>query len=377
MRVIADENMPGVREHFSPYAEVVCLPGRTISRADLAGADALLVRSVTPVTRALLQGTPVRFVGSATIGTDHIDSVALAEMGVAVAAAPGCNAQAVAEYVAAALLVLSVEQGWQPEARHVGIVGLGNVGQAVSRLLMRLGFTVLGCDPLRPATDPASPPRRALDALLDEVDILCLHTPLTREGPHATWHLLGPERLSRLRPGAVLLNAGRGAVIDNQALCELLERRRNLTAVLDVWEGEPAVLPELLARVRFGTPHVAGYSQEGKWRGTAMVHAAFCAHFGLPCVPVPMPAGQAPVLDLPAPDLPASAQVASLFAALCPLARDDAALRASIRSAAPREAFDALRRDYPPRFECASAYIKEGAASPHLALLQGLGFRMA
>ena len=374
MRVIADENMPGVRELFAPLAEVRCLPGRDIRREHLQDADALLVRSVTTVTPGLLAGTPVRFVGSATIGTDHIDLDGLAAMGVAVAAAPGCNAQAVAEYVAAALLALAVEQDWQPGERCLGVVGLGNVGQAVAALAGALGFRVLGCDPLR---DPALGPavlRRPLDALLEEADILCLHTPLTEDGPHATRHLLGATRLARLRPGAILLNAGRGAVVDNRALCALLDARPDVTAVLDVWEDEPRVRPDLLARVRFGTPHVAGYSVEGKWRGSAMVHAAFCRHFGLSPVPVPTPHWPVPALQLPA--LPVSGRelLAALFAQVCPLVRDDAALRASLATPDPARAFDVLRRDYPARYECASCHIDEGGAPGHRALLQGAGF---
>lgn len=376
MRVIADENMPGVRELFAPLAEVECLPGRDIRREHLQGADALLVRSVTAVTPGLLAGSPVRFVGSATIGTDHIDLVGLAAMGVAVAAAPGCNARAVAEYVAAALLALAEEQDWQPGERCLGVVGLGNVGQAVADLAGRLGFRVRGCDPLRdPALGPAVA-RRPLDALLEEADILCLHTPLTHDGPHATRHLLDAGRLARLRQGAILLNAGRGAVVDNRALCDLLAARPDVTAVLDVWEDEPRVLPALLARVRFGTPHVAGYSVEGKWRGTAMVHAAFCRHFGLPTGPLPVPDWPAPALQLPASPVSARSLLAALFAQLCPLARDDAALRASLAAPDPARAFDILRRDYPPRYECGSCHIEEGIAPGHRALLQGAGFRV-
>ncbi|MDP2227361.1 MAG: 4-phosphoerythronate dehydrogenase [Moraxellaceae bacterium] len=377
MQIIADENMPLVRELFAPLAKVRCLPGRSLTRADLEGADALLVRSVTQVTPELLAGTPVRFVGTATIGTDHLDLPGLAAMGVTVASAPGCNALAVSEYVATALLQLAHEQGWRPAERCVGVVGLGNVGGAVASLLRRLGFRVLGCDPFLPQQTPEHGTLLDIDAVIDVADIVCLHTPLTREGDHPTWHLLDQQRLARLRPDCILLNAGRGAVIDNHALLNLLEHRQDLHAVLDVWEGEPLILRELVGRVCLGTPHVAGYSQEGKWRGTAMVHEAFCQFFEqhppVRMQDLALPAG--PLLHVP-PGLSGTGLLAHLLGLVCPLQRDDAALRRAVAGPSPGAAFDALRRDYPARHECAShplqlpGVIKDDDA----ALLVGAGF---
>lgn len=376
MRIVADENMPLVTDLFSAHGEVVRLPGRRISAADVRDADVLLVRSVTRVTSGLLAGSKVRFVGSATIGTDHIERDALAAMGVTVASAPGCNARAVAEYVLTCLMILAQEEGWSPSDRRVGVVGMGNVGRQVAGLLQAAGFHVSGCDPFL-ASVPAVP-LADIDTLLSSCDIICLHTPLTRDGLHPTWHLLDADRLSRMRTGQVLLNAGRGGVIDNQALVQRLQQPGAPLVILDVWEGEPLVMPELLAGVRLGTPHVAGYSQEGKWRGTAMVHEAFCRFLGV-APPVSMtdlvlPAG--PVLPCPvAGSLPAA--VAGLARLLCNVERDDAALRASLGEPDRAQAFDRLRRDYPPRFEFASCTITGPVPPAWSGGLKALGFALA
>ena len=378
MRIVADENMPLVNELFSAFGEVVRLPGRQISAADLRGADVLLVRSVTRVTAELLAQSRVRFVGTATIGMDHIDRDALAALGVQVAAAPGCNARAVAEYVLTCMLVLSREQGWSPEQRHVGVVGLGNVGRQVAGLLRAAGFRVSGCDPFRSDAGVPEVALTDIDALLAACDIICLHTPLTRDGTNPTWHLLGSERLSRMTAKQVLLNAGRGEVIDNQALLQRLRQPEPPVTLLDVWEGEPRVLPALLDRVRLGTPHVAGYSREGKWRGTAMVHEAFCRYLGVAPVvsldSLALPAG--PVLPCPSagslPDL-----IAMLARELCNVERDDAALRASIAEADPALAFDRLRRDYPARCEFTSCTLTGPVPPAWAPRLRALGFSLA
>lgn len=373
MRVVADENMPLVAECLAGH-EVRRLPGRRLRREDLLDADALLVRSVTRVDAALVAGTPVRFVGSATIGTDHLDLPGLAAAGIAVAAAPGCNARAVGEYVATALASLAAEQGWSPRERTLGIVGLGNTGGAVATLASALGFRVIGCDPF--VASPALP-QRPLAELLAEADILSLHVPLTRGGDHPTFHLLDAEALARLPAHAILVNACRGEVVDGAALAAALAARPGLTAVLDVWEGEPRVPAGLLARVRYGSPHVAGYSQEGKWRGTAMACAALCRHFGV-AAPAPLETLLAGVPD-PAPLRPEgegeAARLASLLRQACPLDRDDAALRASVAGADPGAAFDALRRHYPPRREFTAHRVALASADSLWPRLAALGFR--
>lgn len=378
MRIVADENMPLVDALFAAVGEVVRLPGRQITAADVREADALLVRSVTRVTADLLAGSRVRFVGTATIGTDHIDLAALQAQGIVVASAPGCNARAVAEYVLTCLVLLANEQVWQPQARLVGIVGLGNVGKQVALLLQAAGFRVKGCDPFLEASPVPGVELASMDELIDSCDILSLHTPLTKTGPYPTFHAMTAARLERLHGRQILLNAGRGEVIDNAALLARLERPDAPVVVLDVWEGEPVVMPALLARVRLGTPHVAGYSQEGKWRGTSMVHEAFCRFAGItPAVSLAaleLPRG--PVLDCPPADS-LTGLLAGLTSRLCDVVRDDADLRASLAESSPALAFDRLRRDYPPRFEFASCTITGLQQPGWRAALRALGFRLA
>ena len=378
MLIVVDENMPLVDALFSPLGEVVRKPGRQLATSDVRNADVLLVRSVTRVSRELLAGSQVRFVGTATIGTDHIDLAAIQELGITLASAPGCNARAVAEYVLTCLYLLAEEQGWAPQSRTVGVVGLGNVGRQVAGLLMTAGFHVSGCDPLLAESPVPGVELRSLDELIGSCDVLALHTPLTRTGPHSTFHLLNGERLQRLRADQILLNAGRGEVIDNIALLSRLIAGDAPTVILDVWEGEPRVLPALLERVRLGSPHVAGYSQEGKWRGTAMVQEAYCRFAGIrPAITLSsldLPKG--PVLECPQANT-LSSLLARLTGQLCDVARDDAALRASMAEADPVLAFDRLRRDYPPRFEFSSCAIKGPLRPEWRGALLALGFSLS
>lgn len=375
MKLLADENMPLLSEFFADIAEIRALPGRQMRSEDVKEANTLLVRSVTRVDKALLAGSSVSFVGTATIGRDHIDLAAMESMGIQVASAPGCNARAVGEYVATVLVSLAAEQGWLPKDRVLGVVGLGNTGNQVVALARVLGFRVLGCDPEVSLPDIENLP---LEQLLARADIVSFHVPLLKQGDHPTWHLLGGEGLASLRPGGILINCSRGAVVDNQALLSRLQSGDDLTAVLDVWEGEPRLMPELLACVRWGTPHIAGYSQEGKWRGTEAVYRAFCRHFGLP----ERHSLQALGLNEPLagyavpPDLELMPTLAWVLQAACPLPRDDANLRASLHSADPAAAFDALRRHYPPRREFTAHRLQlaeNHAARPILAAL-GFGF---
>jgi erythronate-4-phosphate dehydrogenase len=375
MRLLADENMPLVPEFFAGLGDLRRLPGRSITAADVAAADVLLLRSVTRVDAALLGDSALRFVGTATIGTDHLDLATLAARGVQVASAPGCNARAVGEYVTTVLALLAAEQGWQPSKRTLGVVGLGNTGSQVAALARLLGFRVLGCDP---RVSLPGVEARSLPALLEEADILSFHVPLTRQGPHPTFHLMDAGRLARLRPGTLLINSSRGEVIDNAALlAELAKNGRGLTAVLDVWEGEPRLMPALLERVRFGSPHVAGYSQEGKWRGTEMIYRALCATLGRPAtlsLQDLQPAGLPEVLVVDA-GLPMSQLLAAVLSRACDLARDDAALRASLREPDPALAFDALRKHYPVRREFTAHRVDLPAGHAAWPTLLALGFR--
>ncbi|MGK2914953.1 MAG: 4-phosphoerythronate dehydrogenase [Porticoccaceae bacterium] len=275
MKIVADSAMSQVVELFSPFGEVVTSPGRAIGPADVATADILLVRSVTVVDEPLLRDSAIRFVGSATSGTDHVDLEYLRTKGIAFASAPGCNAQAVVEYVLSVLC--GCRPGWRSES--IGIIGCGNVGRRLYQALRGLGVTCRVYDPFLPAGAIAD--LASLDEVLN-ADILCLHTPLTRTGQHPTFHLIDGLVLARLRPGALLINAGRGAVVDGEALLRHLQSDADLQVALDVWETEPDINIELLRRVILGTPHIAGYSREGRLRGSLMVRAALCQWLGTP-----------------------------------------------------------------------------------------------
>lgn len=353
MHILADENIPLVEAFFADFGEIRRMPGRAINTAALQDTEILLVRSVTRVDRDLLQGTSVGFVGTCTIGTDHLDLDYFQEVGIDWASAPGCNARGVVDYVLGCVLALAEEEGVDPAGRCYGVIGAGEVGGRLVRLLQGLGWDVRVCDPLRQAREAGD--FVSLDTLLAECDVISVHTPLNLQGEHATFHLLDGARLARLRPGAWLINASRGAVLDNGALRELLDRRGDIRAVLDVWEGEPLVDRELAARCRIATPHIAGYSLDGKLRGTAQIYQAFCAARGVsPEVSLQslMPPAGLRGLTFDAAAMPATA-LATLCRAVYDPRRDDADFRRSLGGdeADRRAGFDALRRHYPPRRE--------------------------
>ncbi len=268
LKIVADQNMLMVDELFGHLGSIEYIPGRQITTADIADADVLLVRSVTRVDEPLLKGSSVAFVGSATIGTDHVDQDYLQQRGIRFAHAPGCNANAVVQYD---LSVLSnLQSDWLNCT--LGIVGCGNVGGRVYRMLKNLGVKCRVYDPFLTLAD--NPDLVDFDTLLT-ADIICLHTPLTTDGEFPTKHLFNADVLARLAENTLLINAGRGAVIDNAALLSLLETGSKLRVALDVWEPEPNVNCQLLERVQLATPHIAGYSREGKVRGTEMLAEAF------------------------------------------------------------------------------------------------------
>ncbi|WP_143512742.1 4-phosphoerythronate dehydrogenase [Vreelandella utahensis] len=344
LRILADENIPALEACFGGSGEVRTLPGRSIRKADLLDVDVLLVRSVTRVDADLLAGTPVRWVGTATIGTDHLDTHFLEQHGIAWASAPGCNAEAVADYVLAVMALAAIERGQALTDGSVGIVGFGNVGSRVHRRLQALGIETHVTDP--PLAEQGVSGLTGLDEVL-ACDRIALHAPLIRDGRWPTEHLLDAVRVQALRPDQVLISAGRGAVVDNAALRERLEAGGPWTA-LDVWEGEPLVDPQLARNVRVATPHIAGYSVEGKLRGTVMLAQALNRWQGVDSHPalealVPGPA------KLEA--LPATLEEA-LLAAYDPR-RDSRQLRETVAgSRAERaSAFDRLRKEYPVRRE--------------------------
>ncbi|HGM5582034.1 TPA: 4-phosphoerythronate dehydrogenase PdxB [Pseudomonas putida] len=376
MLIVADENIPLLDAFFAEFGEIRRYPGRAIDAACVRDADLLLVRSVTRVDRQLLEGSQVRFVGTCTIGTDHLDLDYFAQAGIHWSSAPGCNARGVVDYVLGSLLTLAELDGVALPERVYGVVGAGEVGGRLVRVLRGLGWQVLVCDPLRAAREEGE--FVSLDTLLERCDTISLHTPLQRGGEHPTWHLLGERQLARLRPGGWLINASRGPVVDNAALRELLLAREDVHAVLDVWEGEPQVDLALADLCTLATPHIAGYSLDGKQRGTAQIYQAFCRSQGLP--------EQVQLAELlPPPGLArlefdTSADPAWALATLCRAVydprRDDADFRRSLSedAAEQRAAFDLLRKQYPVRREIEGLAVRVQGEAPQLVqLVSALG----
>lgn len=377
MRIVVDENIPFSEAFFAGYADITRLPGRTLQNQHLQQADALLVRSITAVNEALLAGTPVAFVGSATIGTDHCDLNYLQQAGIGFSNAPGCNAQGVAEYVVAALLAIQQQRGCDKlQDKTVGIIGAGNVGTAVAACLDVLGIQYCLNDPFKAQQDATGDYVTLSKAL--SCDIVTFHVPLTREGDYPTYHLLNAESMQQLKSDVIVINSSRGAVIDNKALCDFLKAHAAADAVLDVWEGEPAIDFEVLDYVSLATPHIAGYSFDGKVRGTHMIYQAFCRHFGL--------AETVTMSGLPAPDvkyvrLNEDCSDLSLLQAAVrqsyDIYQDDNLLRQIKRQADPKRYFDQLRKQYRVRREFSAIRLDmNGLSSIQHKQLQGLGFRI-
>ncbi|MFU0868822.1 4-phosphoerythronate dehydrogenase PdxB [Kluyvera ascorbata] len=370
MKILVDENMPYARELFSRLGEVRAVPGRPIPTDALTDADALMVRSVTKVNEALLGDKAIKFVGTATAGTDHVEQSWLTQAGIGFSAAPGCNAIAVVEYVFSALLMLAERDGFALADRTVGIVGVGNVGGRLQKRLEALGIKTLLCDPPR-ADNGDEGDFRSLDELVAEADVITFHTPLYKEGQYKSLHLVDEALIRRLKPGTILINACRGPVVDNAALLKCLEEGQNLSVVLDVWEPEPDLNLALLDKVDLGTSHIAGYTLEGKARGTTQVFEAYSQFIGQPqevALSTLLPAPEFGRISLHGPlDQPTLKRLAHL---VYDVRRDDAPLRKV--AGIPGE-FDKLRKNYLERREWSSLTVECDDADA-AELLQKLGF---
>ena len=275
MKIVVDENIPFAQQILSQHGEVVAVDGRTMQPQQLVDADALLVRSVTKVNQQLLaQANKLKFVGTATIGTEHVEQNYLAERGIAFASAPGCNAIAVGEYVATALLAAAEYRQQSLVGKTIAIVGAGNTGSQVAKRAAALGMQVMLYDP--PLAEQGTLDNSVSFEQVLGADVISLHVPSTKTGKHPTYHLFNQQVLSKLTPEQILVNACRGEVIDNQALLEFAAQGKSPLLVLDVWEGEPTILEPLVKYAFIATPHIAGYSLGGKMRGTSMVYQAMC-----------------------------------------------------------------------------------------------------
>jgi erythronate-4-phosphate dehydrogenase len=367
--VVADPNIALADKTFAEFGTVTMLPGRQITREALANTSLLFVRSVTRVDAHLLAGTPVRFVGTATAGADHVDVNYLKEKGIGFADAPGSNAQSVAEYIVAALLHCCRKLGKRPDLLTIGIVGVGNVGARVEKMARALGMQCLLNDPPRQRATGANG-FSALKDLLAGSDIVTLHVPLTADGEDATFHLVDTGFLQTMKQGAMLFNASRGDVIDEQALRDNRDRLGAL--VCDVWHNEPTPSPATIAITDIATPHIAGYSYDGKLRATQMVYEAACAFLSRTPASAIDPAltNQTNTLDLTG----SSDPVYDAVMAACPIMADDGRFRKidHIDSGRRGAYFDELRKNYPKRREF-NCYRVTGAGQD-AGVLRALGF---
>jgi erythronate-4-phosphate dehydrogenase len=368
VRLLVDENLRGAETLYEPLGELVFRPGRAIGPADVAAADALMLRSQTRVDAALLGDARPCFVGTGTAGTEHVDAALLDRIGIPFASAPGCNAGSVADWVLAALARAVLDGALPASGTRAAVIGAGAVGGRVVRRLRALGFDVVVCDPpLERAGGEAGAPFVDLDEAL-AAPVVTLHVPRVDAGPDATRGLVDAVRIEALAPGTVLLNAARGGVVDDAALARRLARADDLWVALDVFAAEPVVDPGLADACRIATPHVAGHSIDGKTRGTAMIGEALCAVLDVP-VPVPLAAA------LPAPAAPVAVTGTGLdvwawLAGHLDLVAETAALRGALASD-PRGAFDRLRRAHPSRRDFTETAVAAGGEAARTCAAMG------
>lgn len=367
MKILVDRNIRGAESTFGHHAELQFMDGRAIGKEHLAGVEALIIRTATRVDANLLDGTGIGFVGTTSIGTDHLDIPYLERKGVRWANAPGCNADSAAQYTLAMAWLACKRLGRRLEGKRVGIIGHGNVGSRVARLMRAMDAFTCANDP--PLADQGMTGLVSLEEALD-CDIVCLHVPLTRDGPYPTYRMMDERLLTRMRPGSLLINSARGDVVDGPALLEFLRQDR-LHAALDVWPAEPFLDPEILDRSIVATPHVAGYSDDGKRNGTSIVYRAFCQWAGLTPAVMSEEGLQKPALSVEA----GEAGIDGALAAACFVEHHDRALRA-LEPGTPEHlatGFDRLRKEYPQRRDFHGWNIRcEDAATA--ARLDALGF---
>ena len=374
MKIVCDNKIPFLRGALEPYAEVVYLPGAQTTAEVVKDADALITRTRTICNEALLAGSSVKAIATATIGFDHIDTAWCEANGIAWSNAPGCNSWSVKQYISSVLAVLAQRRGLSLDTLTLGVVGVGNVGSKVADVGRAFSMRVLLNDPPRErAEGPGA--FTDLDTLLEESDIVTVHVPLTRSGADATWHLFDVGRLARMRPTQILINSSRGPVVDNAALRDTLRNGGLKAAVLDVWEGEPDLDPELVGLLDIATPHIAGYSADGKANGTTMSVRYLAGQLGLPLADWTasgVPAPEQPLcFTLDASGKSAQEVLAEAVLYTYDVRRDSDALRADLG------AFERLRGDYMIRREPSAFTLSLRGGTPGLASrLETIGFKV-
>lgn len=307
MKIVVDDKIPFIREAISQIStDVIYKPGIAISPDDIHDADALIIRTRTRCDEALLKGSKVSFIATATIGYDHLDIEYLKRTHITWTNCPGCNANSVGQYIHSCLLLLEKEKGYDLSKTTVGLVGVGHVGHAVIEAIRPLGVQILLNDPpQKEALRKAGKPHEfflKMEELQAKCDIISFHTPLITKGPYPTFHLANKIFFNALKKQPIIINTSRGAVVDNTDVLQALKDGIIRDAIIDTWENEPNINQELLNLIYIGTPHIAGYSADGKANATRMALTALCNHFHLP-VTFQIRVPQLPEEELPAPNL--------------------------------------------------------------------------
>lgn len=384
IKIVCCANMPLVKEAFSPLGSVLLKDGRAISADDVRDADLLVIRSTTRVNRELLEKSTVRFVGTATIGTDHMDQAYLDSKGITWMYSAGCNANSVSEYVTAALLKTACRSSLRLEGMTIGIIGVGNVGSLVAKKAQALGLNVLLNDPPRKRAqtagiDKSSDVFTGLDELLARSDILTFHVPFTREGPDATLHMADSRFFAKAKKGCIFINSARGPVVDTDALMQAIKDSTVAHSIIDTWEGEPGIRTDILSMADIATPHIAGYSFEGKVMGTIMVYNAACRFLNVepsfdyePLLPPP----SVPLIKVNCAGHRDDEVLNDIVSRVYDIELDDAALRSGSAGNMAVH-FDTLRKKYRVRREFRFTKVQaEGAAPSLLAKISSLGFNL-
>lgn len=374
IRIIADDKIPFLKGVLEPYAKVTYLPGNQINRNSISGTDALLVRTRTKCDHELLSGTPVKFIGTATIGFDHIDTEFCEKNEIKWTNAPGCNSSSVQQYIASALLRISAESEFSLKDKTLGIIGVGNVGSKVQNLANALGMNVILNDPPR-ARKEREKIFSSLDHLLNESDIITMHVPLNLDGQDKTYHFFDSGTFRKIRKGSWFINSSRGEVVETEALKDALGGEKLVGAVIDVWENEPEIDIPLMHMSFLATPHIAGYSADGKANGISMIVKDLCESFDIPLgdwYPSEVPAPTEPVLTIDCNGKSTEEILRRAVFHTYNIIEDDIRLRFD-----PSH-FEKERENYPVRreFSCYTVDLKDGNEEVR-NLLTSVGFKVA
>ncbi len=379
MKIVCAETVLLGQEAFSNAGKTVVLPDREITNKHLFDADALIVRSKTKITPDLLKGTPVKFVGTATAGTDHIDAAGLEANGIYWCAAPGCNANSVSEYLVGALLVLARRHGFDLEGKTIGVIGCGNVGSRVVAKCEALGMNVLRNDPPLAAIS-ADPDFLPLEQVLAESDIVTLHVPLVKHKPWPTEHMADYLFFEQLKPGAIFVNAARGSICDYDALLAAKTGGAVSQTVIDVWSPEPAFRTDVLDLADLASPHIAGHSYEGKLNGTIACYNELCNFFEIDKtwdIAASLPAPEVPNLKVDCAGRDDEEVLLEIIRKVYDIETDDRLIReAAVHCKIDRARnFDALRKNYRIRREFKNTQVQPENASKQLKQkIHALGF---